>query len=238
MEPDREQLRREIDRLKLFATLTGLVLAVLVLGAFVHATSTEEDVLRARGLIIEDAGGRPRILLGAPIPDVENRVRTDTARVRETWAQRYPDPDEYMQNYRERIQHSMNGVLILNEEGFDRVAVGAPNPDPNIGPRLGPGTGLVINDERGNERSGYGLLEVDGRDRVVLGLDSRGREGVTLSLKEHGERGLSIYDGETTVFVGAAPSGHYKTASDRPFRGLVITRNDSVLERVGSVRPE
>lgn len=207
MDSDESELRREIARLKVFAALSGLVIGVLVLGAFVDAPGPEGDVLRAQGLVIEDAQGRPRILLGAPVPEVESRVRADTARVREAWAQRYPDPDGYMENYRNRIRHSMNGLL-------------------------------VINDEQGYERSGYGLLEVDGRDRVVLGLDSRGREGVTLSLKDEGDRGLSVYDGETTVFVGAAPADDPKTGLDHPFRGLLISRGDSLLEKIGRVGSE
>ncbi len=36
--------------------------------------------------------------------------------------------------------------------------MGYPVPHPNIGRRIGPRTGLAINDAEGFERSGYGLL--------------------------------------------------------------------------------
>ena len=59
-----------------------LRIAVVLLAMFVVATLTTlhpraqqaADVLRARGLIIEDEAGRPRVVLGAPIP--ENRSTT------------------------------------------------------------------------------------------------------------------------------------------------------------------
>jgi hypothetical protein len=59
-----------------------LRVAVALLAVFVVATATTlhpraqqpRDVLRARGLVIEDDAGRPRVVLGAPIP--ENRTAT------------------------------------------------------------------------------------------------------------------------------------------------------------------
>jgi hypothetical protein len=87
------------------------------------------------------------------------------------------------------------------------IAVGDPVPDPNIGKRVGPSTGIVINDEQGSERSGYGLLKVDGRYRTVLGLDSsQGRESLTLAVYDAGRAGLTVEDGNRLVYVGSAPS--------------------------------
>ena len=59
-----------------------LRVAVVMLAVLVVATATTlhpraqqtREILRARGLIIEDEGGRPRVVLGAPIP--ENRTAT------------------------------------------------------------------------------------------------------------------------------------------------------------------
>ena len=59
-----------------------LRVAVVMLAVFVVATAPTlhpraqqaRDILRARGLIIEDESGRPRVVLGAPIP--ENRTAT------------------------------------------------------------------------------------------------------------------------------------------------------------------
>lgn len=183
------------------------------------AAAPEDQVLRARGLVIVDEAGRERILIGAPIPEAENRVRTDMARVEEVWGPRFPRAyvDEYYPTYR----HRMHGMLVLDENGFDRIAVGDSVPDPNIGQRIGPASGLLVNDPQGFERSGYGLLDVDGVYRVVLGLDGDdGREGVVLSLHDGGPRGLTI-SGDASIFLGTAPESTY-VARGEAFSGLLM----------------
>jgi hypothetical protein len=160
-------------------------------------------VLRVRGLIIEDDQGRERILMGAPIPQAKNRVRTDFDRVKRAWAGR--SPSKYMEWYK-TYQNQMNGILLLNEDGFDRVALGDPVPDPNVGIRIAPSSGLVINDEEGFERSGYGLLNVKNQHRVVLGMDSsKGKEGLTMFLIDDGPIGLEVNDGFRHRSLGLAP---------------------------------
>ncbi|MGD2216701.1 MAG: hypothetical protein PVJ64_08090 [Gemmatimonadales bacterium] len=194
-----------------------------------QATS-EDGVIRARGLIIEDAEGRERILLGAPIPEAGNRVRTDLERVREIWGSRFGE--RYMEYY-VSYRNDMNRLLILDANGFDRVAVGDPTPDPNIGRRIAPATGIEINDEQGFERTGYGLLKVDGRYRVVLGLDSdRGTEGLTLSLFDGGKVGLSVY-GERSLFLGTAPPGAMAGLAGE-FHGLRLGQGDEVSYEVNA----
>ncbi len=72
----------------------------------------------------------------------------------------------------------------LAENGFYRLALGDSTQDPNMGNRIGAGPRLDINDAAGFERTGYGLLTVNGKNRVTLGLDSkRGTEGLALSLR-------------------------------------------------------
>lgn len=67
-----------------------LAVGVLVLvGTAFRTAEKHEDVLRARGLIIEDDQGKERILIGSPIPRAKNRVRTDLARVKEIWGKRF-----------------------------------------------------------------------------------------------------------------------------------------------------
>ena len=166
-------LECQIHRLKVMGAVSAIVLAVVICSLFNFKAEAQSSdrILRVRGIIVEDTAGHERILIGAPIPAAQNRVRTDDARVRQLWATRYPNADRYMNFYKD-YQHATNGILILDEKGFDRVALGDPVPDPNVGKRIGPSTGMVINDEQGNERSGYGLLNVNGRYRVVLGMDS------------------------------------------------------------------
>jgi hypothetical protein len=114
-------------------------------------------------------------------------------------------------------------MLVLDERGFDRVAVGDSVPDPNIGRRIGPSTGVIINDAEGFERSGYGLLTVGGRDRMVLGLDdSRGEEGVTLAVMDSGRAGVRVEDGSNSAYLGAAPANDNVVKSTTPFFGLIL----------------
>lgn len=222
-----DRLERTIARLK---ALVGVLFVALIIVAAtsvflpsVHAQSGDR-VLRTRGIIIEDEAGRERILIGAPIPAAANRVRTDEERVRKIWGPRYPNVEQYMGFYK-GYRHSTNGILILDEHGFDRVAVGDPVPDPRTGRRVGPSTGLVINDEQGLERSGYGLLNVNGEKRVVLGLDSaRGEEGLTLSLSDEGSVGLRVRDGKRLIYIGSTTAP--LTGSPGPFHGLLVRGSD------------
>ncbi len=217
-----DRLERQVVRLKaLVGALLAALITVVVLPVHLPAAQaqTAERVLRTRGIIIEDESGRERILIGAPLPPAANRVRTNDERVRKIWGPRYPNLEQYMGFYKD-YRHSTNGIVILDENGFDRVAVGDPVPDPNIGKRLGPSTGLVINDEQGFDRSGYGLLNVNGQKRVVLGLDSaRGQEGLTLSLFDEGSVGLSMRDGKRLIYVGSTTAALTGTG---PFHGLLV----------------
>jgi hypothetical protein len=75
----------DCDRLtRLESECRRLRIALVLLAVFVVATATTlhpraqqpRDVLRARGLIIEDEAGRQRVVLGAPIPENEQTTRT------------------------------------------------------------------------------------------------------------------------------------------------------------------
>ena len=220
------QLEGQVRGLRIAAASIAIALLGLAVAAF---TQGQSDIVRARGIIIEDAAGRERILIGAPIPAAENRVRTDSARAREAWAGRFPDPDQYM-GYYANYRHSMHGMLILDENGFDRVAVGDSTPDPNIGQRIAASTGIQINDDRGFERSGYSVLKVNGSDRVVLGLDGPRGEGVVLSLVDGNRMGLSVYGPQNTVgFFGSATAGNSQIRVPDSVFGLVLRRGDDLL---------
>ncbi|MCY3610143.1 MAG: hypothetical protein OXH51_01290 [Gemmatimonadetes bacterium] len=230
-----ERLTRTVRWLQAYAILMTIALAVL----FVRSGTGTDGVLRVRGLIVEDDSGRERILIGAPIPEAANRVRTDTARVRELWGPRFPDLERYMGWY-EDYQHSTNGIVILSEDGFDRIAIGDPKPDPNIGRRLGPSTGVVINDPEGFERTGYGLLELDGHYRVSFGLDSdRGTEGLVLTLDDQDRRvGVYVRDEDGRIFLGNAAAGHGVSNLPDPFQGLTLTRDGETVHELNVARDE
>jgi hypothetical protein len=220
-----DQLQSEVRRLRAF--LVGLGALPMLVGIAVAARlpARAPEVLRARGLIIEDEHGRERILIGAPVPYAANRVRTDTARVRRLWAPRFPP--QYMDYYR-GYRHAVIGMIVLDEQGIDRMAIGDSVPDPNIGKRIGPSVGLLLNDANGFERSGYGLLTVRGRDRVVLGLDSNhGTEGATFVLVDSGRTGMSVGDGRHSVFIGAMPP-EARVNPSLPFFGIQARAGDTV----------
>lgn len=203
----------------------GLIIMFFTLGT---TAEVKPDVLRARGLIIVDDQGRERILIGAPIPPAANRVRTNLARVKEIWAKRYPDPNVYMKYY-QGYRHDTNGLLVLDENGFDRIAIGDPVPDPNIGKRIGPSTGVTINDDKGDERSGYGLLRTKDGNRIVFGMDdANGEEGLTLSLFDKGPVGLWAQDKDRMLFLGSEPPGDFFTGLDQPFHGLLFKKGKEV----------
>ena len=90
-----------------------------------------------------------------------------------------------------------------------------------------PATGLEINDERGFERSGYGLLKVKGKNRVVLGLDNdNGTEGLSLILSDEGNTGLFMKSNEGSIFLGKTKNKNYYT-EEFPFQGLFM-KSDSL----------
>ena len=225
-----QRLRRQLTWLKRCTGLLTIAMLTLAVAAFLPEDRSE--VIRTRGIVIKDSLGNARILLGAPIPNVAGRVRTDSARVREAWAHRYPDPDEYMRNYK-KLQHSTNGMLILGQDGFDRLAVGAPTPDPNIGPRIAPADGINIYGRRGFERSGYGLLRFPDSYRVVLGMDTNEGEGLSVALDGlTGERSFNVYEGDTRVFMGKVPAQDSILGEGEPFYGFLLQRDDSVTARL------
>jgi hypothetical protein len=109
----------------------------------------QDKVLRARGIIIEDAMGRPRILLGAPIAKVEGR----------------------------KDQEDVYGLIVVGENGVDRVMVCYPLPGTQ---REGEAAGgVLMNDARGGERGGYVAAD---NGEVVLTLDGTKDEAIKLGV--------------------------------------------------------
>lgn len=171
-----EVVQHRISRIERRLHLFEVATTILALGLIVTirlavrtnrvSADTSSKILHVRGLIVEDASGRARILLGAPVPNTTDRRRTDEA----------------------------TGIILLGENGADRVAIGYPVPSPQVAgrifPRLSPSAGISVNDPDGNERGGFGYLD---NGTVALGLDYPGREAVMLSvLPKTGFAGLTI----------------------------------------------
>ncbi|HEU4901800.1 MAG TPA: hypothetical protein VFT06_03385 [Flavisolibacter sp.] len=195
MNQEFKQLHRQVTYLKYYAFTSSLALIVFLFSAFRHDQQTF-DVIRAKGIVIEDSAGKDRILIGAPIPSSPYRVRTDTALVRKHWGTHYQNTDQFMKWY-SNYYHGAVGMVVLNEKGFDRIAVGDRLPDPNSGKRMFEIAGMTWNDREGWERGGLGVNTTkDGKARTAVGLDDDNGEAVHLVALEDGTKGL-IIGGET-----------------------------------------
>lgn len=141
MRLDRVEAQLKLCKGGLVATV--LLAAVIFSAAVVSSPMKDEKVLRVRGLIIEDAMGRPRIALGAPLDQIAGRDRTD----------------------------ELVGIVYLDENGADRITFGK-SPDPmtadGIKPRRVGSAGILIHDKDGVERGGYSVLD---DDTAILTLD-------------------------------------------------------------------
>lgn len=230
-----ETLQRQLDqqnkRLNKIVFFSGLIIVCLLSQFFFSFREADENkILRAKGIVIVDDHGRERILIGAPLPQAGNRVRTDTARVRALWSQRFGNANQYMKWYKD-YDHKANGILILDEQGYDKVCLGDGVPDANIGPRIGKQTGLIFCDNEGFERGGIGVINVgDKQNRVVMALDGEnGTDATGISVMEDGETGFFAGGKGYRMFLGASPADGY---SSEPLFGMVINHKKKSLYKL------
>lgn len=193
MEKEIKLLRKQVKQLRLLVTLMmGAGLTALLI-SFTDPVQ-KFGIIRAKGIVLEDSAGRDRILIGAPIPFSKNRVRTDTTLVRQYWAGNYAEnADQYMQWYKD-YHHGAEGMVVMNEQGFDRVLVGDKLADPNTGKRMFVPAGVLWNDPQGWELGGAGAnTSKDGKStRSVIGVDDNDGEAVHLIALEDGTKGMVI----------------------------------------------
>lgn len=219
MESKIRSLENQLKTLRVI--LLALLIPCVLLLLYAFSKPEKKEIIRVKGIIVEDENGKERILIGAPIPYARNRARTDTVKIKEKWA--VGMGSDYMKWYRD-YDHSSNGIVLLDQNGWDKVVIGDPVPDPIIGKRIGPGTGIVINDAKGLERTGYSVISVDGKLRVVLGLDhSNGTEGAALSVLPDGSVGLYLDSKNNSVFAGSVKPDHWKSPDKKEFTGIIIT---------------
>lgn len=217
-------LQVQCRRLRLFALASVIGVIALGLAALAQRVA-DREVLRTRGIVVEDAQGRDRILIGTPIPLSADRVRTDLARVEKEWAQRMGG-ETYMQAYRE-YDNDVGGILLLNEQGFDKLMLADHTPDPNTGKRLVENSGLTWNDDGGFELGGVGCGKTaDGKYRVMLGLDDPQGEAVHLFVLEDGSKGLRIASKDMLLLAGRAAPGNEVFGNAGEFGGWMIKDKD------------
>lgn len=222
--------KKNIQTRRINAFLAICVLAFLI---FSFKNNNSSDVLRTKGIIIEDENGKDRILIGAPIPYSKDRVRTDTIKVKKYWASTFGDESKNYMNYYKDYNHSTDGIVIMNDEGFDRVLLGDKLADPNTGKKMFESAGITWNDKSGWELGGAGVnTDSDGTSRVVIGLDDpkTNAEAIHLVALEDGTKAL-IIGGETgrlVIGMNADKSDFLQNSS--PFTGVKFFNNQGVLE--------
>jgi hypothetical protein len=224
MQTELTQLRRQLNYLKAYALTSSLLMLSFVLFSL---TGADHGIIRAKGIVIEDAQGRDRILIGAPIPDSRDRMRTNLARVQREWAPGMPK--QYMEWYA-KYEHRANAIVFLNEQGYDKVVVGETMPDPNTGKRMVQSAGLTFNDDRGFERGGMGVSTTkEGKTRVAFGLDDEQGEAVHLFVLEDGTKGLRIRHDDGTLFFGKEAAHSMIRNAEGPAAGTTAVDNQGQL---------
>ena len=94
-------------------------------------------------------------------------------------------------------------LVIVDEQGRDRIVIGAPVPNPKEGMRSSPSIGMVINDPAGYERFGLGLTD---DNRMMMGFDAppgtgddRNRERINIVADAKGGAYLRFLNRKTGV---------------------------------------
>ncbi len=187
LEPNKLLIRLRTTEAALFVfSVTSILAGMGFLLQTRNPASGSGEILHVRGIVIEDAQGRARIILGAPTPSTPGRARSEP----------------------------VNGILVLGPNGADRMVIAYPGLEPQVLGKVGkrsiamPSAGLVINDSAGNERAGFGVSD-DG-NRVSLGLDYSDRDAMGL-LVSPGFTGLAEFartgDRNDQITLGISKDG-------------------------------
>lgn len=182
----------------------SILILIISLICFGFTKTDKFGIIRAKGIIIEDENGKDRILIGSPIPFSKDRVRNDTALVRKYWASKiYPkNPKKFMEFYK-NYYHSTDGMVIMNDRGFDRVLLGDKLADANTGKRNFEAAGISWNDINGFELGGAGVNTTkDGKSRGVIGLDDSDGEALHLVALEDGTKAIIIGGENGRLMIG------------------------------------
>jgi hypothetical protein len=156
LEQSMQSTIRQVKVLRVTSVIQFIILLFLAMSLLTrHAVraGSSSDVLRIRGLIIEDHEGRARILVGAPFPSATGRKRQDD---------------------------TSSAILFLDAAGSDRLLVGE-GIGAQINGKIysqqqrsvrGSSYGINIMDGSGNERGGFGFTAMpSGGGRAIVALD-------------------------------------------------------------------
>lgn len=228
MSAELQHLQKQVAWMRWYILITSGILISLVLFAF---TNPEQSfgIIRAKGIIIEDSAGRDRILIGSPIPFSKDRVRNDTNMVRKHWAKRFGNGHQYMEWYK-NYYHGAEGIVVMNEQGFDRVLLGDKLADPNTGKRMFQSSGVLWNDKEGWELGGAGVNTTkDGKSRSVMGVDDKDGEAVHIVALEDGTKGLIIGGENGRLMIGMSKKDGQWFQNKQAFTGIKYFDNKGKL---------
>jgi hypothetical protein len=97
----------------------------------------------------------------------------------------------------------VRGLVVVDNNGIERVWIGTPAPEPLVlGKRLPRGSsvsGIILFDEEGNERSGYGTT--NGSSNVLFTLDSLSQQHVLFMAGPQGDPFLYLWDGNNSARI-------------------------------------
>ncbi|MBL7728310.1 MAG: hypothetical protein JNM68_11510 [Dinghuibacter sp.] len=203
-----DEIRALKRKNNLLLLLVTVCMGGILVSSFTHKRITSFESIRTKEMIIEDRHGTDRIIIAPEITVSKNRQRNDT----------------------------LCGVLVLDEQGQDRVILGA-SPTVKINGNIikratnGP-YGIAFNDEQGTEKGGLGYYADKGL--AALGLDGPGGEGIVLFVPQKelfGQKaGILINDpknGGQLIYIGANLQGERMINMDVAGKGRFSITIDS-----------
>lgn len=108
---------------KMKQILIGFVSIVLIGGFCLGFIIINKfDLIRMKGIIIEDENGKDRILIGVFIFYLKDRVRMDINLVRKYFVSEFnlKNKDKYMEWYK-NYRYLVFGMVVMNEKGIDVI---------------------------------------------------------------------------------------------------------------------
>jgi hypothetical protein len=189
--------------------LLSIAAVLLATFALVAAGRPVADVIRTQGLVITDAAGRERIVLGAPMSGVSpNALLADAI-----------------------------GLAVVDSLGRLHIAVGTNTPlvlaSGAIGKRIAGKAGLTFYDPRnGQERGGMGAFD-DGRANVCIDYGTKAKEAACMAVAPNDQYAAFILNGtpaepqfdRVTMYVGSDGSGSIKAFGGGSNNGGVLIRS-------------
>lgn len=92
---------------------------------------------------------------------------------------------------------TVRGLIVVDDNGVERVRIESPLPDPMVGgkrlPRQGVVSGILIHDSDGDERGGYVVSDTSGD--AFLTLDAKGTQQALFLANRDGGANLSVWSG-------------------------------------------